>query len=425
LAIFQELAVQLAELEPEDRYDVVVVGAGPGGSVAARECARAGLSTLLLERRREMGSPLACAEAVRRAGFDALTALDPAWISSPIDGGRLITPDGTEVCMPRPAVGMVLERPVFERHLASEAAAAGAEVLVAAPVVDIVRESGPAAGERVGGVLMRVRGRTKAVRATVTIAADGVESNLALRAGAARPLPRDQYLACAEFLLAGPAEDWGLLPGYADFLVGNQLAPGGYAWRFPKGGARWNVGLAVTPSDTAEQQSPANLLRQFIARTLPGARILGTINGAIPAPAAPGPFAAPGLLLVGDAARLTEPLSGAGIAIAMESGVFAAKTAAEAVGRGDPSQRGLRGYEERWRAERGREVAFYARARAFFRRLQDRDLDRVGRALKRLMAEGEAVGAGAGTGAGLFDLGKSLVTADPRLLLLGRHLLAA
>ncbi len=413
--------MQLAELEPEDRYDVVVVGAGPGGSVAARECARAGLSTLLLERRREMGSPLACAEAVRRAGFDALTQVDPAWISSPIDGGRLITPDATEVRMPRPAVGMVLERPVFERHLASEAAAAGAEVLVAAPVVDIVRERDSALGERVGGVLVRIRGRTKPVRAAVTIAADGVESNLALRAGAAQPLPRDQYLACAEFLVAGPADAWGLLPGYADFLVGNRLAPGGYAWRFPKGGARWNVGLAVTPGDAVGDDSPANLLRQHVAATLPGARILGTVSGAIPAPAAPGPFAAPGLLCVGDAARLTEPLSGAGIAIAMESGVFAAEAAAEAVGRGDPSRRGLRRYEERWRAERGREVAFYVRARAFFRRLADRDLDRVGRALARVIAEGER----AGDAIGVFDLGKSLVTADPRLLLLGRHLLAA
>jgi digeranylgeranylglycerophospholipid reductase len=413
--------VQLAELEPEDRYDVVVVGAGPGGSVAARECARAGLSTLLLERRREMGSPLACAEAVRRAGFEALTAVDPRWISSPIDGGRLITPDQTEIRLPRPGVGMVLERPVFERHLASEAVAAGAEVLVGAAVVDLVKESGPAGEARVAGVQVRVRGRSKAVRATVTIAADGVESNVAQRAGAAQPLPRDQYLACAEFLVAGPADAWGLVEGYADFLVGNRLAPGGYAWRFPKGGARWNVGLAVTPSDVAAEDSPASLLRRFVAETLPGARILGTIAGAIPAPAAPGPFAAPGLLCVGDAARLTEPLSGAGIAIAMESGVFAAAAAAEAVGRGDPSRRGLRNYEERWRAERGREVAFYARARAFFRRLADGDLDRVGRALKRVLAEGER----AGDGLGAFDLGKSLVTADPRLLLLGRHLLAA
>jgi flavin-dependent dehydrogenase len=105
----------------------------------------------------------------------------------------------------------------------------------------------------------------------------------------------------------------------------------------------------------------------------------------------------------------------------MESGVFAAEAAAAAVGQSDPSLRVLRSYEEHWRAERGREVAFYARARAFFRKLTDPDLNRVGRALARVLVEREEHGPGSGA----FDLGKSLVTADPRLLLLGRHLLAA
>jgi digeranylgeranylglycerophospholipid reductase len=407
------------ELEPAERYDVIVAGAGPGGSVAARECARRGLSTLLLERRREIGTPLACAEAVRIAGFDRLTAVDPAWIASPIDGGRLFTPDGTAVVLPRPGAGMVLERPVFERHLAAEAAAAGAFVLVDTPVLDLLRAP-EGRGERMAGVTARVRGRERRIEAPIVIAADGVESRVARRAGITEPLPRDQFFACAQFLLAGPTERWGVEPGYADFLVGNQVAPGGYGWRFPKGPGRWNVGIAVTPAD-AQDENPTDYLRRMVAAAMPETRVLGYVSGAIPAPAAPGPFAAPGMLLVGDAARLTEPLSGAGIAIAMESGVFAAEAAAAAVGQSDPSLRVLRSYEERWRAERGREVAFYARARAFFRKLTDPDLNRVGRALARVLVEREEHGPGSGA----FDLGKSLVTADPRLLLLGRHLLAA
>ncbi len=404
------------DLVPDHRYDVVVVGAGPGGSVAAREAARHGLSTLLLERRREIGTPLACAEAVRRAGFDRLTAVDPAWISAPIHGGRLVTPDDTKVVLPRPDAGMVLERPLFERHLAAEAAAAGADVLIESPVLDLTRE-----GERVTGVIVRLRGQARTVRAEVVVAADGIESNLASRAGVGRPLERDEIYACAQFLVAGPEAEWDVQPRVADFLVGTRVAPGGYAWRFPKGRGRWNVGVAVTPSRTGAE-TPAAILRRFVSTTLPGARVLGYAAGAIPVPRAPGPFAAGGLLLVGDAARLTEPLSGAGIAIAMESGVFAAEAAAAAIGRGDVSARGLAAYEARWRAERGAEVAFYARARALFLRLSDRDLDRIGRALGRIVAERGGVEAVPDRA---FDLGKSLVTADPRLLLLGRHLWAA
>ncbi len=396
---------------PNDRYDVVVVGAGPGGSVAAREAARRGLSTLLLERRRELGSPLACAEAVRCEGFEHLTAVDPVWIANPIHGGRLMTPDGTVVTLPRRDAGFVLERPLFARHHAAEAVVAGADVLVEAPVVDLATDNGT-----IAGVVVRARGSARTVRAVVTIAADGVESKLAIRAGLTRPLGGDQLLAGAQFLVAGPESMWGVAADHADFFVGNQVAPGGYAWRFPKGGGRWNVGVAVA-ADRGE--NPTAVLRRFIAVAAPGARILGYTVGAIPVPAAPGPFAAAGILLVGDAARLTEPLSGAGIAIAMESGVLAAEAAAAAIGRGDVSARGLAAYEERWRQERGREVAFYARARAFFRRLSDRDLDRIGRALERIVSQHDVSAIG-----GVFDLGRSLVTADPRLLLLGRHLLA-
>jgi digeranylgeranylglycerophospholipid reductase len=252
-------------------------------------------------------------------------------------------------------------------------------------------------------------------------------------AGVARPLPKDEIYACAQFLVSEPGEGppsedrgpWDVVEHAADFLVGNRVAPGGYAWSFPKGPGRWNVGVAITPADAAEGAemnalNPTAIVRGFLASRRPGARILGYVVGAIPAPASPGPFAADGLLFAGDAGRLTEPLSGAGIAIAMESGVFAAEAAAEAIGRGDRSARGLKRYEERWRDERGREVAFYARARAFFRRLGDRDLDRVGRALARVLEDRFDPGA-----ISAFDLGRSLVTADPRLLLLGRHLLAA
>ncbi len=395
---------------------MIVAGAGPGGAVAAREAARRGLATLLLERRREIGTPLACAEAVRRAGFDRLTAVDPAWIASPIHGGRLITPDGTTAVLAHADAGMTLERPLFERHLAAEAAAAGASVLVDCPARDLVRDRG-----RVTGVVVRHGGVERAIGAEVVIAADGVESNLAVKAGLAPPLPRDEAYACAQFLVTGPEAEWDVASAHADFLVGNRVAPGGYGWRFPKGRGRWNVGVAVTPG-AAGGENPTAILRRLVVRTLPGARILGYMVGAIPVPAAPGPFAAAGLLLAGDAARLTEPLSGAGIAIAMESGLFAARAAADAIGRGDVSARGLSGYEEQWRSERGREVAFYARARAFFRRLGDRDLDRIGRALARIVEEKAETGGGIG---GPFDLGRSLVTADPRLLLLGRHLMAA
>ena len=64
------------------RHDVVVVGAGPGGSVAAREAAELGLSVLLLEKRQEIGSPVRCAEGVAHELLVPFIEPDPRWISA-------------------------------------------------------------------------------------------------------------------------------------------------------------------------------------------------------------------------------------------------------------------------------------------------------------------------------------------------------
>jgi digeranylgeranylglycerophospholipid reductase len=351
-AISPEADQPEAQALPRSRYDVVVVGAGPAGSTVARVAAEHGLSVLLLEKRQEIGSPVRCAEGVGHVPLAEFIAPDPAWISAEIKGAYYCASqdghteevrfDGDE------QVGYVLERRVFDRVLAEKAVAAGASVWVKTPVSGLLCDD-----NRVAGVLVEVRGNLQEIDCSVVVGADGVESWVGRWAGLETCLaPRDS-MPCAQYLLSGIDVD----PCCMQYYVGNDIAPGGYAWVFPKGDGRANVGLGVQ-SDLAAAPAFEYLQRfidsqPFLAQGSPVTLILGNAPTAIPA----APLVTDGCLLVGDAARQLDPLTGGGILNAMAAGKIAGEVIAAAIAARDVSAARLRPYEERWQAGLGKRMA--------------------------------------------------------------------
>ena len=119
-------------------YDVIVVGAGPAGSTAARFAAEHGISVLMLEKDRDVGYPVRCGEAISRAGVAEFIEPDNKWINAVIDKFAMVSPDGTEVVIPLEDIGYILERRIFDYELAKLASNAGAEILTRAYVNGLI-----------------------------------------------------------------------------------------------------------------------------------------------------------------------------------------------------------------------------------------------------------------------------------------------
>jgi digeranylgeranylglycerophospholipid reductase len=331
-------------------YDVVVVGAGPGGSMAAWSAARDGARVLLLEKRQEIGSAVRCAEGVGHGPLSRFLAPDPRWISATVTSAAItIVQDSSqrEVLRRSGSTGYILERRVFDRAVAEAAANAGAQVITKTPALGLIRE-----GRQVVGVTVRHRGQTLHIGAHVVIAADGVESLVARWSGLNTALPPHDTMSCAQYLLAGIDVD----PTCCAYFVGEGVAPGGYAWVFPKGEGRANVGLGVQAD--VSQRPALDYLEDFVAATPHLARgsIVTQIFGVVPVAPPLGRLVSDGLMVVGDAAHQVDPLTGGGITNAMTAGEIAGKVAAQACRHSDASAANLEGYAEQARAVLGRRL---------------------------------------------------------------------
>ena len=325
-------------------YDVVVIGAGPAGSIAARSAAQAGLSTLLIEKRQEIGSPVRCGEAVGRDTVEKFIPLDPKWIAAEIDCYSVSNPQGDCVVMPPLEKTLVLERKIFDRELAHTAARAGAEVMVKARATGLIRNGGG-----IQGVKLVVQGEPRQTHAKVVIAADGTESQSARWAGLKSIPQLKDYYTAAQYLMT----DIDMNERICQYHVGWSIAPGGYAWVFPKGSRQANIGLVMWV-DPKEKKTAIQYLNEFIAARFPGKSILAHVVGGIPITNVLPEMVADGFMVVGDAAHQSDPLTAGGITNSMQGGLFAAEVAAEGIRQGDVSAKFLKKYEARWEAEFGK-----------------------------------------------------------------------
>lgn len=362
-------------MDPE--VDVLVVGAGPAGSSAAKAAAQRGARTLLIEKRAEIGTPVRCGEGVAKHWLEeAGIPPDRAFVAHAVDGMRIIAPDGTALRFEGANAGKggyTVERDLFDRYLAKEAAKAGAEIRVRTGAVGLLREDGQVVGARCEHM-----GETFDVRADVVIGADGYESQVGRWAGLATHLRARDVVSCLQYTLVGVEGD----PRLDDFYLGS-CAPGGYAWVFWKGPDLANVGIGVNLSRVRNRADTRSHLDALIA-CVPGlakGRAIEEVAGAVSASLPLERTVAPGILLAGDAARLIDPLTGGGILNGILSGKYAGEVAAGAVEARDPSETFLRSYEQMWKARLEEEIARHYLIKEALLRLDDATINTIFRVI--------------------------------------------
>lgn len=354
-------------------YDVVVVGAGPAGSMAAKTAAENGLNVLLVEKRQEIGTPVRCAEGVSKESIERFLKIDKKWIANEVVGAKIYSPDGTEIVMSEEMagneVGYVLERKIFDRHIARLAAKAGAEVIVKTSAVGFERGDGKIR------VKLRSVGERWDVETKILIGADGVESRIGRSAGIIKTLKLSEIESCAQYLMVGLDID----ESYTYFFIGRNIAPGGYAWIFPKGNGSANVGIGVLPTMAKE---PAKVyLDNFIKKMRIRGKIVEFVAGAVPVYGEIETAVADNIMLVGDAAYHSDPITGGGIANALAAGYYAGKVAAEAVNENDFSAEFLRKYDVLWKNDFGKKLRRNKKLQEKFLNMSDDTLNKLARSI--------------------------------------------
>ena len=287
--------------------DVLVVGLGPAGASASAAAARAGLRVVAVDKRREAGRPVQCAEFVPGLiGID-VDNLARSVQQSIASMATFVEDDPPDVMYPFP--GKMLDRAAFDASLVRDAVAAGAQCRFAATVRRIAADA----------IVTLADGTT--IAAAVIVGADGPRSRVGHVIGSVNRALVETRQITVPLLVAHDATDIFL----------SKSIPGGYGWLFPKGNVA-NLGAGVAPAHRdALKAIVARLHDVLVGEGRVGSDVLGVTGGAIPVGGmlcVQRPLGSAHAILAGDAAGLSNPVTGAGIAAAVYSGRLAGEAAA-------------------------------------------------------------------------------------------------
>ena len=332
--------MKLSQITLEElSYDVVVVGAGPAGSSAAFSAAKLGHRVALLEKEESV------AQTVRTSGvtwMDSIKEFEiPESCYNPVKNYGFFSPNNQVVISSDIAMAAVLDVRKTYRWLAEKAQKQEAELYTNTTVTGATRDAH-------GITLHTISNRQEIVfHAKIVIDASGFQTVVAKALGLITQSKR--FGAGAEYEVEVENSD----PDTWWLMVGQEYSPAGYAWIFPLGGKTVRIGVGVGKPEST--QDPTQRLDEIIAKKLGPIAKLGKITnkefhyGLIPNDGLSRKTVYDNLILVGDTAGQANPLVLEGIRYAIRFGRVAGETAANALLKGDLTEKSLISYEENWK----------------------------------------------------------------------------
>ncbi len=352
----------------KDSYDVIVVGGGPAGSMSAIEIAKAGYSVCILEKDREIGTPVRCGEAIGYTGLNQFFKPKKNWIASEIHGVNLIAPNEISVGVDfKSETGYILNRKIFDYDLSRIAVENGADVFTKSYVTDLIISD-----DYVKGVIVNYMGNEINIKSKIVIGADGLESRVGRVAGIKTSVRMKDMESCLQYSVANIDVEQNKMI----MFIGQKYAPGGYLWIFPKGNNCANIGIGIS-GKFSKHKSAKKYLDEFIERKFPGVSILTIVSGGVPCSKPIREPIANGIMLVGDAAHQINPMTGGGIASGMRGGQIAGETAVKSLEVNNFSKKYLSSYPKKMFKIFGRNHDRFYRIKETVNQLTDDDLNYI------------------------------------------------
>ncbi|MFC1477431.1 geranylgeranyl reductase family protein [candidate division KSB1 bacterium] len=366
--------MQIDERIFRETYDVIVVGGGPAGCLAAYYAAVNGAKTIVFERDPVIGVPVRCGEGVSERGIKEYVSMTGPWIVNKVSDVEFVAPDGEKILIKTDMVSYILDRTKFDKHLSEKAEHAGAVIVTETDVTGLFRKHDTPAG-----VTVQYRGKEYKVSGKVIIGADGVESRVGRWAG----INTVTKLRNMESSIQVVVSDYTFEPSKIILYFSRQVAPGGYAWVFPKNSEKANVGLGIAGT-YAHERSAEEYLDQFLKAHFPGAVYTQKTAGGVPCNPPLKNMVRDNVLLAGDAGHTVNSMSGAGIANALQSGQFAGEAAAKACADMKNFNSILQSYPKTWFRGRGRDLKKFDRLKNYVQNLDDDQLNELTRLLHNI-----------------------------------------
>lgn len=327
------------------KFDVIVVGAGTGGCLAAKTVAEAGLKVCMIDRKNEQDiGDKVCGDAIGKHHFDNIGIAHPsgAELDQKIEGLKVYSPDRETVVnvKGKGIHGYLVNRQLFGQRLVKDAKDAGATLIDSTVVTEPVMKDG-----YVVGVLAKdlKTGNKLSLSAKIVVDASGhsavLRKKIPPELGIKTEIKNEDVEVCYREIreVKEPIADLGFCKIYLDL----QRVPGGYYWIFPKSSTTVNVGLGVVMTEGFP--NPKDLYNELIL-SMPlfkGSRALTGGGGLVPTRRPISPMVGNGVIIIGDAACQVNPIHGGGIGSSMMGGVKAAEFIIKALENGDVSREAL------------------------------------------------------------------------------------
>lgn len=362
-----------------EEFDVIIVGAGTAGCLAAKTTAEAGLKVCMVERKKseEIGEKI-CGDALGEHHLKALGLEKPQGgeLEKRIEGIKIYSPDLQTVFTieHEDFVGYLLNRHLFGQWLLRKALDEGTSLLDSTQCLKPIVE-----GHYVTGVVVKnlKTGKDVRLKSKILVDASGfmavVRKKLPQELGIENDVANEDVEACYREIRQLKQETENTK--YCEIYLNQRVSPGGYTWIFPKGGARVNAGLGICMR--GEFPNPKN---QFYNNVLAKPMFEGSLllNGGAwydPTRRPLDNMVGNGVAIIGDAACLVNPIHGGGIGPSMLSGHLVGKTIVEAFNKDDFSKKTLWPYNCRYEEIYGAKQASLDIFRLFLLKSRDEDLN--------------------------------------------------